>query len=472
MAGGWASALGAAILGGQQGYQQAKVLQLENNNRALQNAILKIQAVNAPRDIAAKRAQGIYELSPEEAYNNPEFLRLRSEAGEPVNVLPNASSALQSRQLQLAESPDEMKPLASVRGQAATDLGIAPDTGAVVPPELQFARVKREKEMAQLDAQMRMINTLMGDVPGAGTPAGSPGGTPSPSIAASGPTSGTIYDPADVRRRMLYKVGLGVDPASVLGPVQRTPAQIAQTTEAEVKAKKKFAPLSADAQKAVDAMLEWAPHYRGVIDNLVANKMYDPDNPDVGNGILDTGKNIIRRGEYTFHNPPEPYKSLIQETEMSNANMLGGMLHGIRNPQIINTIRAHFPSTYASPASMGDRASAIVAAVPQRIADIYRSEGKDVPPEIMARAQEITKGLKVNPALLRALGSDAAGMQPTATVNPRAAIPPQAPAQPPAGAKQTVPLAKAIAVAKANNIDPKKYIAQLQAEGVQVVGGQ
>src|SRR5581483_3378115 len=200
MAGGWATALGAAILQGNQGYQQAKVANLENQgralenkNRALQQAILQLQLANQPKELAAQRAKAIYELSPEEAFNNPEFLKLREQAGEPVNTLPNAPQAMLKTQLGLAESPDEMKPLDSVRGQAATQLGIAPDTGAVVPPELQFARVKREKEMASLDAQMKMINSLMGDASGAGD---------------TGAPSSEQYDPADVRKRMLLKIGL------------------------------------------------------------------------------------------------------------------------------------------------------------------------------------------------------------------------------------------------------------------------
>jgi hypothetical protein len=476
MAGGWASALGAAILGGGQRYtelsqieRQKKQDDLVNQARILQNAILQRQLQLQPQNEAAAKAEDIYKLSPEAAFNNPEFIKQRAAAGRPVNVMPDAQTAIQKNRVDAVETGEATIPTTD---QAATSLGVAPQTGAVVPPEISFAQRKREKEMQQLDTQMQMLKGLSGslNINGSAQPNAAPGAVAtagSPALPGGAPNPGPIYDQGDVNKRLALKLGLGVDPASVLGPVQKTPAQIAQEQHATVDAKRKFAPLSSDAQKAVDAMLEWGPHYRGVIDKLQSNNMFDPSKPDVGNGILDTIKNTGRRVEYNFHNPPEPYKSLIQETEMANANMLGPMLHGIRNPQMIDMLKAHFPSTYASPASMGDRTSAIVAAIPQRIADVYRAEGKEVPPEVMERARQFSAGLKVSPDLIKALGSaDSQGLLP----NEHAQItaPGVVPQQGAAAAPKTVPYAKAVAVASANGLDPNKYIAQLKAEGVAV----
>jgi hypothetical protein len=157
MAGGWASALGAAILQGNEGFQGAltrqraeKQRQFENDRQlasdkraeeesvaqrkmqAIQAALLQDKVNELPKQHAEDDVKRILDtLGPETAFNKPEFATAMSQAGMPLQINPKVA--------ELQNSPLSNEALAEDAGQ----LGAAPITGAQYPPEVQAAMAQR-----------------------------------------------------------------------------------------------------------------------------------------------------------------------------------------------------------------------------------------------------------------------------------------------------------------------------------------
>lgn len=153
MAGGWQSALGAAILGGLGSYQDAsrqqridKQQRFENerqlgNDRlqrqqfetsattaALNQAILRQQLADAPGKAAGEDLKLMLALQGEDAYNNPEFVNKARTAGVPLTIA-DVNRPVISEIESGAGRPIDRNAIA-VKG------GYAPNTGVMLPDEL------------------------------------------------------------------------------------------------------------------------------------------------------------------------------------------------------------------------------------------------------------------------------------------------------------------------------------------------
>lgn len=149
-AGGWASALGAAILGGNRGYTEAvdrrRSRKFEDDEAALratqgadahaaalQAAILNQNRIDdLPRDNARQDVDAMLKLlGPEAAFNSPDFIRNAATAGIPIPTDP--------RFKELANSPLSNEAMADVAGNA----GMSPLTGAQLPADVLAAKAAR-----------------------------------------------------------------------------------------------------------------------------------------------------------------------------------------------------------------------------------------------------------------------------------------------------------------------------------------
>lgn len=203
--GAWASALGAAILGGNNAYQATSQRDFENKRQkeqdaraaqmqdaqmqimALQRAIAQHTVTDLPKQDAARDAADILKLSPEAAYDNPAFINARSQAGLPVETNPLVGNKnLESMLSMISDKPGE------VRSQAANAAGVAPRTGAVLPPELLFARKERERQGTKDDA---IVNWLKNFAKPAGAPAPTSQGPVPPADTSAAPSAAPSSSP-------------------------------------------------------------------------------------------------------------------------------------------------------------------------------------------------------------------------------------------------------------------------------------
>lgn len=160
MNGGWASALGAAILGGNQSYQgallrkrQEQQQKFENDRltandaqnaklQALQLAITQSNLDELPKQRAMAKAQAMLELDgPEAAYDNPAFLEARQTAGLPAQTRAPLFGPVQGKFADDYAAANE--------GMANAE-GFAPHTGAVLPQSVVAGRqALQQKQNAQ-----------------------------------------------------------------------------------------------------------------------------------------------------------------------------------------------------------------------------------------------------------------------------------------------------------------------------------
>lgn len=192
MAGGWASALGAAILGAGRGYDDAterlrlrKQQEFENKRQlagderaaemqSINAAILRHQMAQQPVEEARQRTAAMLQLSPELAFNNPAFVQDMQTAGTPLQTKPKPDF-LDSVKVNQYLGPmsaganqfpgpggDGVRPIApptvkdDSRAAYADREGIAPDTGAILPPELAAKTSALRKQVA---AQATLTNS-------------------------------------------------------------------------------------------------------------------------------------------------------------------------------------------------------------------------------------------------------------------------------------------------------------------------
>lgn len=185
MAGGWASALGAAILGGNQGYQEAKVNQNKNLLNAIQLKMAQDQLNELPKHHAEDDIKNILALQgPELGLNNPALVNAANIAGTPLVTKP-VPSFLDSTKL----GPGGM--VNDTRAAEAARQGIAPDTGVVLPTDLILK--SREQQLGLQRNQF--INAYLKDQMGSmgGSQQGMPQQTPQaqiPDIQGIAPAGG------------------------------------------------------------------------------------------------------------------------------------------------------------------------------------------------------------------------------------------------------------------------------------------
>lgn len=161
MAGGWASALGAAILGGNQGYQEGTLNQQKNLMAAIQLKLAQDQLAELPKKHAESDVDRQMVRDGVAAFNDPNFVRNNAAAGQPLQT--NTGPLPLSMAKNLDGSPIDVN-------KTAEQLGVAPLTGAVIPPDLQVKARQQKQAMTQADA----ITQFMQQQLGADKPASAP----------------------------------------------------------------------------------------------------------------------------------------------------------------------------------------------------------------------------------------------------------------------------------------------------------
>lgn len=170
MAGEWASALGAAILGGNKAYEdrrdydrnlafrdrEEKRRQDEAEARrkieAVQLALSQRQLDQAPAQEARHQADAIYQRDPEGAYSDSNWIDLNRIAGTPIPINPNPVAA---RVGAIEQSP--VKPVTPGTIRAGAALPEFGTTGAQLPKALVQQRQAREQELQRGDLQDQLL---------------------------------------------------------------------------------------------------------------------------------------------------------------------------------------------------------------------------------------------------------------------------------------------------------------------------
>lgn len=459
MAGGWASALGAAILQGNRGYhdavdQQRQLTQqkFENNRQiaedkraqsrldqdqrmsALQEAILKKQMDDEPKVDARERLKMIFDQQgPELAMNNPQYLKDAAFLGAPIQTAPTPPR-MQRIQAIEAGSPINrpMQPLPDTDALAAAQ-GVTPDTGAVLSPDQQLKIAERKFTQRQMSAKTNWLEQASQPVAG-------------PSVAGAAPKEPPMYDPAEMQAwQRAQTLGIPVP------PLHESAEHKLWLQNQELVAKANTPPPSAATQREREAYAKIRILVPQIKESLM-HRVRDPNDPtgqtalnSFGGWVGLAGQRLKSGAKAAAYDAGFPLS-----TDDDKIQQLAGLMkvtgsvpfmNGSRGQYLFNEAAQHLLDRKATPESMMQRLSTL----------------EEVYPEF-DHALSVQHGMSSQPAAV------APGVAP-------AAAPVVAPTAPTSGLKagDTVKFSDIVARTAGSGVDPNTLAAQLKNEGVTVV---
>ena len=168
--GAWQQALGAALLGGSQGYARARkakvdeeaqrqdmLVQMEREARMKANDELQRKEVTTrledlPRLRAKDAVDTLLKINGPGAFDMPEFLKAAETAGAPVATDPEALQQITRAQLNAIEGGNFVDTPIPSSKMLADLMGVAPTTGARLPQAIRDAnKAKLDQEAAYED---------------------------------------------------------------------------------------------------------------------------------------------------------------------------------------------------------------------------------------------------------------------------------------------------------------------------------
>lgn len=455
---GWASALGAAILGGQQGFQhqqqlerQLKQQQFENELRrqeaadrhaqALQAAILGQDRVNElPKQHARDDFNAAVNLYGADAFNDPSVLANAKTAGNPIPTI----DIMDRRKNELIQHGFDQPAL--TQDQLASRYGVAPKTGAQIPLGLKVGSDKLRREDATDQMMLQNMQSFS---------QGGNGGyevDPKSNLPANTPANRAkeIFDPMK-RLTAMY------------GPAIDAPANVMDRDRAAAAAKAEVPP--AMIQRVTGGMNE-------TIDNLSTaqrelEKMFPgidaQDDPKKQaweqpyNGPLDLAKAKMLRTAYNFMDTP--YNKAIQAASLGNVQGWGNLVPGRINPGIQKKAEEH-QSAFGNetPRATYMRNKELIGLLGRNRQDLLTPQMRE--PQQPQQVQAPPTAPVINPNMV-------AGQEPPAApraAQPPAAAPPAQPAQP----ITSVKFSDIVARAKPGE-DPVQLAQRLKARGITVL---
>lgn len=455
MAGAGWQALGAAITNGMGAFGQRQHDILAEKQALLQQQLLQDQVNELPQKHAEGDLAHYTTQYGDDRFNNPGFLAAAKAAGLTIPTKP----LLDLQRPRVAAVENGLGGEIPSTAQVASGMGVAPDTGAVLPSEVAL----KQKLDAQHSAQAGFVTDYMKSL--SGTPVEpAPPLTGKPSSGMSGLPAGRTPEvpfesPAAERKRVMGKL-TGMD----TGAGQHESLEHIAAREKQAAELKSHVP---------PAMLQRVTGQMGtMVDNLSVaqrelEKMYPgiekavqigPDGKDVGsgayNGTMDLLKAKAHRMLYNYSYTP--YNKAIQAASLANVTGWGTLVPGRINSQIVDKLKEH-----------------------------QSAFGNETPLATYQRNKELIDMTGRNRQELLNAGQPMAGQSTSPqdmVVPPPAGTPPiqiqgnpfpesTAPTVPRTQLKagDAIPMAEVIARAQKSGIDPKVAAARLVAEGVKVI---
>lgn len=454
---GWASALGAAILGGQQGFQhqqqlqrQLKQQQFENEMRrqeaadrhaqALQAAIIGQHTINElPKHDARDDFNAAVNLYGADAFNNPSVLANAKTAGNPIPTI----DIMDRRKNELIQHGFDQPAL--TQDQLASRYGVAPKTGAQIPLGLKVGA----DELRRKDATDQMMLQNMQSFSQGGN-----GGyevDPKSNLPANTPANRAkeIFDPM---KRLTAMYGPAIDaPANVMDRDRAAAAAKAEIPSQNLQ--KVSAQMGQTISNLKTANAELAKLYPG-IDKPETKGQYDK--------LLDPLKAAFWRQVYNHYD--SPYNKAIQAASLGNVQEWSTLTPGRLNPRIIQAISEH-QGEYGqgqSPTATYGRNNDLIQMLEHNRQDLLTPQhfGGAEPQQAPQPQAPPDAAPVINPSMV-------AGQEPPAATK----APPQ---QPPVTAptrdftKDPLKFSEVVAGAKPGE-DPVQLVQKLKAKGINVV---
>lgn len=468
------SALGAAILGGNNAFNDRKVAQqreaeakIQQQNQLLQQQMLQAQVADLPNQQAFQRSQQantlataglnqklltdkVNELPQQHAeqdvtrltqqlgddrFDSPQFLDAATKAG-----MPFPTKNVQQARVRGIESGAQGPVPTTI--EQAQQMGVAPNTGAVIPSEVRLKQQKDQQGIEQSNLVTNYMKSLGGAAPAG--PTGAPAPTPAVGNAsADNSVEPPFEDPEAAKARIMGKL-TGID----TGAGQHESAAHKLFVEKQAAELKTKIP-AAMMQRVTGQMgtmvgnLETAQHelenmYPG-IQNAVK---VDTSGKDTGtgayNGALDFAKAKGNRLLYNYKYTP--LNKAIQAASLANVTGWGTIVPGRINAQIVDKLKEH-QSAYGTETPL---------ATYQRNKELI---------EMTKRNRDELLGSQP----LGDMGAAPAGRPPiqvdAASVPPRTVL----------KAGDPIPMSEVTNRAKKAGLDPRVFAGQLHAAGVIVL---
>lgn len=485
MAGGWATALGAAILGANQGYQDTKQLQFirqrqlaadiraqqeaaDAHQAAIRAAILGQDQINElPKKHARDDMNAMLQVQGADAFNNPAFPAKANIAGISLGTPVDITKA----RVNDIESGNATPTLSNA--QMAERLGVAPATGLPIPIALRAQTADLQRKSAMDAIQLKQMQDFANG--------GASGGYD------IDPTTGL---PANTAQNRMRELG---DPfkriTQMYGPAADMPSNVKAKDTAAAEARATIP--QATLQRVIGGMNE-------TIDNLnrgqrALEQLYpgiekansaDPNAPY--NSTWDAAGAYLRRLGYAIFD--SPYNKAIQPISLGNAQEWASLIPGRFNKAIIDKIQEH-QGEYGkgqTPLNSYQRNKELIEMLTRNRSDLLApvrvtDEPAAAPtpqqaasPEPMSVWDVEHPGVPKPPSAAPKTAVVASPPPPpkAAAPQPKPAAPPSAPkaAPAPVNAKGvTVTMSEILEHAKNLGIDPKVAVAQVAARGARII---
>lgn len=446
MAGGWATALGAAISGGAQGYQQGKEFQQQQLLNALrvkqaeQEQLLTQDKINElPKQHLESDLKNISDVQGFNKWNNPAWV-----AGQ-NQVVPGTVPTLDiaaARNAELAKNGFDSP--AMTQDQLGQHFGVAPNTGASIPLADQVGQRDLQRKNALDDLTMKGYQNFA-----------SGGGYD------MDPTTGQPANSAANRAKEIYDPSKGI--TSRYGSANDMPDNVAARDRAAAAAKAEVPP--AMLQRVGASMGETIQNLNTAQREL--ERLYPgiATDPNKYNGTMDSLKAGAHRAMYGYFNTP--YEKAIQNASLANIQEWSALVPGRINQAMVPYISNH-QGDYGmgqSPSATYARNQGIIDMMTNNRTELFKPQMAAAPQA--AAPQQPVVGPQ-QPPLGQVNPADVAGQLPQAA--------PQATAGPSAKAGSYAPkpgdtmtYAEVVALTKGTSVDPNQLAASLKARGVNVV---
>lgn len=450
---GW-SALGAAILGGQQAFrqrtldnQQTETHKAQLTNERLQQQLLMDKINELPQQHAEGDVKRYTEQYGDDRFNIPGFLDASQKSGLTIPTM--SEQALMQPRLQQIEGGSG-GPVES-GDQVANRMGVAPNTRAILPSGVKLQKKIDEQKGQQADAITSFMQA-MGGTGGGQMPQPGQGGplatTPGSQARQAAPP---FENPQERNARIMGKL-TGIDPNA---GVHESPEHKVFTANLEAEQKAKFRPPAATIQREIDAYKKarlLIPDLRQALMTQVMDQN-DPTGQNA-NPVAMLGHLAKQRARSFAYGQGYP----IDDTS-SKAQQLAGLLkvvgatpymNGSRSMQMFSQVADHLTDRHMTPEAQLQRLNELEQIFPefeQAVEKGFVPGQTNQPPAAPPKAGMPQAGISID---------NAQSAMPAAA--PRVAV----------KAGDTVPYAEVAARAAKLGQDPNKFAAALMAQGVKV----
>lgn len=480
---GWAGALGAAITGGVQGYQQGQQEQrskeafiAQQKIQALQQAILNDQVNELPKRHAEEDLDRFMKINGDNSYNMPEYPGMAKAAGVPTQI---ASVSPRRQRMQGVEQGEpwglpqntaaDFKTLPNT-DTISSESGVAPDTGVVMNPDVAL----RTSERALAITRSKAINKFLGGGGSIndGQPQWSPSGGGQSGMSAGVSTADDgvgpeppLYDPQQLAEFQRAKLTGMPEPPLIES------AQHKLWLQAKELANKNAHPaIGQQAQREIESFQKvkaLVPKIRAALMRVVR----DPNDPtgqaalgSLGGWVGLAGQRIKSGFKAAAYDAGFPL-----DADTATVEQLGGLMkvvaampfmNGSRSQQMFQVAAEHMLDRRGTPESMLQRLDHIEDVYPEMEQALLKYYGQAGNPNV--------GGMNSPPAAASGAAPAAAPAAPPAREAAPGSGPSTASLQAEPG--KTFPYTEVVRRATLAKQDPKVFAARLKQAGVIVVG--